>query len=512
MKKETLIKKRHVLKVAFFSLTLLATVFLFVPKAKAAISEVCDYEDRSKLLRKTVKKSTYCMYKMFVNPGTDVSDTVGNIAVSAMMDVPLGVTMHTNADDIGLCGDRALIDEAEKNNIISEGDDYTIELETGATETLYSAEEIEEIKKQTENKNCNFNNSNVGDPESVSRIRGSLAGVATTVYGNVTTEPPPVNLAYYTKHNLQKIPVVNNTAFAQTSIYDSFGLRMFMSIWEVSRRIAYAMLSIIMIVIGIMISTGRKINPQTVVTAQTALPRIVISLVLITFSYPIGAVLVSSALPITFTALKIFLGQFLEDLGSTFGGQEGQLVNFNIWVTVGAVLIGMFGSGGVGAILVILMLVLTVVAVFVVGVKLLIINVKMLLQIVMAPIQFAIAAIPGQEHIIKDWFKQMIAKVLAIPAMVLTMALAWYVILTPFTNLDSLAMLAYSQFSSVTQFYNAFGVFSSLQPQGNLQVFATITTSFVLLCMVSMMIMFMSLKVDKKVEEFIMGGKPGGRR
>jgi len=46
---------------------------------------------------------------------------------------------------------------------------------------------------------------------------------------------------------------------------------------------------LLLVVMGIMIMTRKKINPQAVVTVQNVLPRVAISVVLVFFSYAIGA-------------------------------------------------------------------------------------------------------------------------------------------------------------------------------------------------------------------------------
>ena len=500
MKKEIYNKSLSLWKIIFLSLTIFLAFFLFVPKARASIGDVCDYDDKGKLLKFLFKRGTYCTYKIFVSPDTDASDTVGTIFWAAAVDVPLGVTMNTNGDSLGMCGAYLTLNEAEDLGLLDSDGNVNIESQDGST-SLISHEEVDSIREFGENNDCEYNSTKVG-----SRSNGSFAGVAMTAYNTATTEPVPVNLAYYAKHNLQKVPIIGDTAFAQTSIYDSFGLKLFLEVWEVSRNLAYALLSVIMLVIGIMISTGKKINPQTIVTAQTALPRVVISLVLITFSYPIGAVFASSVLPLTYTMYKLFFNEAVYNRDKMFGGQSGQLINMNGLIVVASTIILLFGTAGVGLLLGAILLLLTVVALFVAGVKLLIINVKIILQIITAPIQFAIAAVPGQEHLIGDWFKQMIAKVLSIPAIIFMISLAWYVLLKPFSSAESIAALTLTQFSDMGSFMSGFGFFAGMDYYG------TIAITFVLLSMMSIMIMFVGLKADKKVEEFIMGGDKRGKR
>lgn len=63
-------------------------------------------------------------------------------------------------------------------------------------------------------------------------------------------------------------------------------------LWSIMRNFSYLMFTFIFVFIGIMIMFRRKLNPQTVVSLQSALPGLIISLALITVSYLIAAGLV----------------------------------------------------------------------------------------------------------------------------------------------------------------------------------------------------------------------------
>lgn len=65
-----------------------------------------------------------------------------------------------------------------------------------------------------------------------------------------------------------------------------------LSLWKVSRNITYSLLIIVIIAMAFMIMFRVKISPQTVITVQSALPKVVITLILITFSYAIAGFLI----------------------------------------------------------------------------------------------------------------------------------------------------------------------------------------------------------------------------
>lgn len=90
--------------------------------------------------------------------------------------------------------------------------------------------------------------------------------------------------------------VGRSLGFMPTSVYAQgvgfSGLSPLLNIWKAFRNIAYLLLAIVMIVIGFMVMLRKKIDPKTVVTVQNALPRIIITLILITFSYAIVGIMI----------------------------------------------------------------------------------------------------------------------------------------------------------------------------------------------------------------------------
>lgn len=65
-----------------------------------------------------------------------------------------------------------------------------------------------------------------------------------------------------------------------------------LKLWQISRNISYMAFILVFVAIGFMIMLRAKISPQAVVTAQAALPGLVIGLILVTFSYFISALII----------------------------------------------------------------------------------------------------------------------------------------------------------------------------------------------------------------------------
>ncbi|MCX6817042.1 MAG: hypothetical protein NTZ93_04195 [Candidatus Beckwithbacteria bacterium] len=82
-------------------------------------------------------------------------------------------------------------------------------------------------------------------------------------------------------------------AYAQGGGFDF--IKPIIEIWVICRNIAYLFFVVIFVIIGFMIMFRSKLNPQTVISIQLALPKIIISLILVTFSFAICGFIVDVA-------------------------------------------------------------------------------------------------------------------------------------------------------------------------------------------------------------------------
>ncbi len=81
-------------------------------------------------------------------------------------------------------------------------------------------------------------------------------------------------------------------AYAQVSGSGNSVIQPILKLWQLTRNIAYFGFILIFIAIGFMIMFRQKLNPQTVISAQNALPGVVVALILVTFSYFIAALII----------------------------------------------------------------------------------------------------------------------------------------------------------------------------------------------------------------------------
>ncbi len=120
-------------------------------------------------------------------------------------------------------------------------------------------------------------------------LLGTSASLITGLYLN-----QPIRTSEYIASLGKDFGVVKE-AHAQVSGSGNSVLSPVLSLWQVSRNICYLIMILIFVIIGLMVIFRQKINPQTVVTAQAALPGLIIGLVLITFSYFLAALITDAA-------------------------------------------------------------------------------------------------------------------------------------------------------------------------------------------------------------------------
>lgn len=105
-------------------------------------------------------------------------------------------------------------------------------------------------------------------------------------------------------------------AYAQGVGYE--GLQPLLPLWRTLRNTIYILASLVFVIVGIMIMLRVKISPQAVVTIQSAIPKIITTLILVTFSYAIAGLIIdlsnlflSICLSIFFTAKGVGLDEDL---------------------------------------------------------------------------------------------------------------------------------------------------------------------------------------------------------
>ncbi len=309
------------------------------------------------------------------------------------------------------------------------------------------------------------------------RSAGSLIGMGNFLE-KAANEPPPANLAYYANRQVEKLPVVG-TAMAAGGVtaYSGPMLNAVYEFWEMFRNAAYAIMAVVMIVVGMMIMTRKKLNPQAVVTVQYAIPRIAIALVLITFSYPIGATLASIAFALSNSVEGIVY--------SLLAPETFDIGTAGFSILIGGFMLNTLSTGGFNIVVIFVVILICIILWILAMFKFVMLYFKMLINIIGAPLIFAYGAVPGKEDQTINWFKKMISCLLGMASIylvfILTRLIAINVLLLSTVDADYFVVAAF-----MGHFLVAFIVMYGYN---------------------------LARKMPSKVDEAIMGPKkPGGKR
>ncbi len=241
------------------------------------------------------------------------------------------------------------------------------------------------------------------------------------------------------------------SAYAQGIGFE--GLQPALKAWKVTRNMTYALSILAVIIMSFMIMFRVKISPQVVITVQSALPKIIIALLLVTFSYAIAgfiidlsylilgiiaALITSSGIDLStlgmidfFNILVMGSGLFwslilTQLLFLLFFGITGAIVGAGFTVATGGIgLAPTLVGAGIGAILFLLLIIMMVFA----SIKILWLLVKttinILLLIIAAPLMI-LAGTFSSGIGFGSWLRQLVANVAVFPMVRIMLFLAHY--------------------------------------------------------------------------------------
>jgi hypothetical protein len=311
---------------------------------------------------------------------------------------------------------------------------------------------------------------------------GGAIGGLTTATVAMFTNPPTSSREYLAsiKESFGAKP-----AYAQSVSGSGEGIiRPILTLWQVTRNLAYLAFIIVFIAVGFMIMFRTKINPQTVISAQAALPGLVVGLILVTFSYFIASLLID----ISFVAMQLVAQLFIQSNAPNFFGDIHNLAqdsnvfhlftgsfrfgdNFTdvtggIWRTmlqgqgdalsstafavflpaiigglIGGLLLGPVGgiagiaAGGgivpiIGLIVPLILIVVLLIQFFRLFFKLIGAYISLLTGTITAPLVILYSSIPGRGGALGDWFKGMLANALIFPAVFVAFLFAGMILAT----------------------------------------------------------------------------------
>ncbi|MDP2586126.1 MAG: hypothetical protein Q8P29_04580 [Candidatus Levybacteria bacterium] len=119
-------------------------------------------------------------------------------------------------------------------------------------------------------------------------VGGAIGGMNSMISMLYT---PPVRTSDYIQNLAQNFGITKKTYAQQTGTgFD--GLKPLLNLWTAFRNIVYLIFVIVFVMIGLAIMLRIKIDPRTVMTIQNQIPKIIIGILLVTFSFAIAGFLV----------------------------------------------------------------------------------------------------------------------------------------------------------------------------------------------------------------------------
>jgi hypothetical protein len=211
-------------------------------------------------------------------------------------------------------------------------------------------------------------------------------------------------------------------AYAQGTGYTA--MSPFLPFWKVFRNLAYSLYIIMFVVVGVMIMLRTKVNAQTIISIQSALPNLLITLILITFSYAIVGFMIDLMYFLIYLAVYLFsaagiisdpaklITRFMtySAWSVIFAGRNS--IISAVASSIGSVLWGL-GTGAIGVAGAVLSMVspmylIVAVAFAIAMLKLMFALVKayvmLIVQTITAPLQILMNAMPGSKAF-STWLK-----------------------------------------------------------------------------------------------------------
>jgi hypothetical protein len=289
----------------------------------------------------------------------------------------------------------------------------------------------------------------------VAWIPGGLLGSTTNTIAALYNQPASgIEYLAQVKDNFLGKP-----AYAQTGGIGFQGLQPILPIWKAFRNIVYVLSSFIFIIIGIMIMLRVKVSPQAVISLQNAVPKLITSLILVTFSYAIAGLIIdlmyflqSLTLALLFNGIGTPLTQNLfpaPSPGPVIGTNFSNLANTNfgtafylsirsvsfavisslggiisgiliaalgIGIIVPGLLGGIVGAIGIGAVIITLIIcifILVLIFKFLFG--LFKCYVSLILEIILSPLEIGMGAFPNSKLGFSSWILNIIANAAVFP-------------------------------------------------------------------------------------------------
>lgn len=274
--------------------------------------------------------------------------------------------------------------------------------------------------------------SNASIPE---YMKKGLAGMVDDQVVAMFKEQPRVNVVAHLAN--EWVPGYEKSNSVYASGYDDLYGSGISGLWSATRNIAYIGFVIIMIVIGFMIMFRNKIGGQVLVTVGNSIPRVVVALVLVTFSFAImGLIIDLGGLSMKIVADLIFGDpaggiKIYNPVELVLGFIGTNILNplenaDSTGLGIPSILAGVIGIAvwmkgpAIGASIILLVIAIIILGIIIVGaIKLWFVLIKaylsLLVDLVISPLAILFGAVPGNEASAMNIFKSALRNVMVFP-------------------------------------------------------------------------------------------------
>lgn len=174
-------------------------------------------------------------------------------------------------------------------------------------------------------------------------LKAPTSSIPNQNFVSVMLEDRPLSGIHYLKDLGRKFNIIPRVS-AQSPGIGFSSLDPVLPLWRAVRNVSYSLFILAIVILSFMIMFRIKISPQVVISVQSALPKIAISLILVTFSYAIAGFVVDLMyLVIGFISLVVSQAvSSVAVVGVPVGSAASPLAIFNI-LTKGLLGLGIFG-------------------------------------------------------------------------------------------------------------------------------------------------------------------------
>ncbi|MFC1711033.1 hypothetical protein ACFLZ1_00445 [Patescibacteria group bacterium] len=259
---------------------------------------------------------------------------------------------------------------------------------------------------------------------------GQMGNMVASIIAN-----PPVSSTEYIADISSNLGLPIKSAHAQGVGWRA--LEPVLEVWKAFRNVVYMFFVIIFIAVGFMIMFRAKINPQTVVTIEAALPKIIVTLLLVTFSYAIAGLMIDLIYIGIYAVIGVFsLGGLITDSNAVadllLSKNPFQLVyvedGANIFINAPGealqeIISGLLGdwisdsplADLVGGLAKLILGIAVLFSLFKLFFALILSYISIILSVILSPFNLLFNAFPGSNAFV-GWLKNLFANVIVFPA------------------------------------------------------------------------------------------------